>query len=388
MKGSSTTTRYVSSAPPLVPADTAPKQIGEIPRAIRGIEPLQDPSMGGMRYQSPFRYPGAKSGLSAVIAELISSASKSIGQPRLFVEPFAGGASTALRLAGTGAVERILLADIDPLVARFWQVAAADTDWLIDRMWSEPVTLERWDYWRAWRPVRSSDRDIAMKCLFLNRTTFSGILHGRAGPIGGRRQESAFKIDCRFTKKSIERRIRFVGDLYKSNRLVDVWCKDWHTTLANVAEWYPQLLPNQIIAYLDPPYLERSARLYGRSFDVAGGYASRRGQNPAEWIGEAEHYRLAEYLRRKAQYRWLLSYDNHPALTNDFGLYAARRMTPSVDDRDLLNVRTWRISRRLVNLRYTVANNGPAQKEELLITTLPSTTVPINERFRIVAGPK
>jgi hypothetical protein len=66
--------------------------------------------------------------------------------------------------------------------------AAADTDWLIDRMWSEPVTLERWDHWRAWRPARPTDRDIAMKCLFLNRTTFSGILHGRAGPIGGRRQ--------------------------------------------------------------------------------------------------------------------------------------------------------------------------------------------------------
>jgi DNA adenine methylase len=227
-----------------------------------------------------------------------------------------------------------------------------------------------------------------MKCLFLNRTTFSGILHGRAGPIGGRRQDSAFKIDCRFTKGSIERRLKFVGDLYKSNRLVDVWCKDWHTTLADVAEWYPQLLPNQIIAYLDPPYLERSARLYGRSFDVTGGYASRRGQCPAEWIGEAEHYRLAEYLRRKAQYRWLLSYDNHPALTHDFGLYASRRMTPSVGDRDLLNVRAWHISKRLVNLRYTAASNGPAEKEELLITALPPTTVPINERFRILVKSK
>ena len=61
-----------------------------------------------------------------------------------------------MRLAGAGIVDRILLADADPLVTRFWQVAAADTDWLIDRMWDEPVTLDRWDYWRTWTPARAS----------------------------------------------------------------------------------------------------------------------------------------------------------------------------------------------------------------------------------------
>jgi hypothetical protein len=47
------------------------------------------------------------------------------------------------------------------------------------------------------------DRDIAVKCLFLNRTTFSGILHGRAGPMGGRKQQSDYKIDCRFNKDGL-----------------------------------------------------------------------------------------------------------------------------------------------------------------------------------------
>ena len=166
-----------------------------------------------MRYQSPLRYPGAKSGLAPVIADLITESSKSLGRPELFVEPFAGGASAALRLAGAGIVDRILLADADPLVTRFWQVAAADTEWLIGRMWDEPVTLERWDYWRSWSPTRSTDREAALKCLFLNRTTFSGILHGRAGPIGGRRQASPHTIGCRFNKPALETRLRFIGDL-------------------------------------------------------------------------------------------------------------------------------------------------------------------------------
>jgi DNA adenine methylase len=338
-----------------------------------------------MRYLSPLRYPGAKSGLAKIVASLITESSKSLARPQLFVEPFAGGASTALYLAGARVVDRILLADADPLVTRFWQVAAADTDWLIDRMWDEPVTLERWDYWRHWTATHVTDRDIAVKCLFLNRTTFSGILHGRAGPIGGRLQESPYKIDCRFNKAALETRLRFIGDLYAANRLADVWFKDWQATLRDVAEWYPQLLPDRVIAYLDPPYWNKSPRLYSISFDPAGGYAAPMtpsGQN--EWLVGIAHYQLAEYLRRQAQVRWVLSYDNHPDLVSNPGLYSAARMTPGSAESESLGVRAWYISKRLVNLRYSASYNKKyrGEREELLLTTLPPSRVPINECFR------
>ena len=363
----------------------APGHIGASPRSLARPGQLRDEARGGMRYLSPLRYPGAKSGLANVVGDLITESSKSLGRPQLFVEPFAGGASTALRLAGAGIVDRILLADADPLVTRFWQVAAADTEWLIDRMWEEPVTLERWDYWRGWKQTHATDRETAVKCLFLNRTTFSGILHGRAGPIGGRRQESQYKIDCRFNKAALETRLRFVGDLYDANRLVDVWCKHWQATLQDVAEWYPQLLPNRVIAYLDPPYWNKSSRLYITSFDPAGGYAKAitlRGQD--EWLAGLAHYQLAEYLRRGAQVRWVLSYDNHSDLVKDPGLYAAGRMTPNAVEAESLGVRAWHISKRLVNLRYSASftTSHRGKREELLLTTLPPSRVPTNDRFR------
>ncbi|WP_131746676.1 DNA adenine methylase [Frankia sp. Cppng1_Ct_nod] len=369
----------------LAATSSAPAHIVAQPRALAGsVAPLVDPSMATMRYQSPLRYPGAKAGLAPIIIDLVEASTRSLGRPQLFVEPFAGGASASLRLAGASHVDRILLADADPLVARFWQVAAADTDWLIDRMYEEPVTLARWDYWRSWAPRRTDDREIAVKCLFLNRTTFSGILHGRAGPIGGRAQTSEYAIDCRFNKDALERRLRFIGDLYTSNRLVDVWCKDWEDTLADVAEYYPQLLPNRVIAYLDPPYLRKSHKLYGKSFDPAGGYTPKTGATTSGWMSNGwQHLRLAEYLRRRAAYRWILSYDNEPELTSCPALYAANRMTPGREDADICGIRRWRITKRYVHLRYTVSGAAVRSiKAELLLTTLPPSCVPVNDRLR------
>lgn len=91
------------------------------------------------RYQSPLRYPGAKSSLAPVIARVITSAkqSREVQEIKLLVEPFAGGASASLRMIGEGVVDRILLADADPLVTAFWQTAADDTERLIDRMHDE-----------------------------------------------------------------------------------------------------------------------------------------------------------------------------------------------------------------------------------------------------------
>jgi hypothetical protein len=68
----------------------SPEHTGITPRAIASPTKLRDEALGRMRYLSPLRYPGAKSGLATVLAELIIESSKSLGRPQLFVEPFAG----------------------------------------------------------------------------------------------------------------------------------------------------------------------------------------------------------------------------------------------------------------------------------------------------------
>ena len=223
--------------------------------------------------------------------------------------------------------------------------------------------------------------DAAVKALFLNRTSFSGIIHGRAGPIGGRNQSSTYAISARFNLEALAERIEFVGQLYDAGRLLDVWCKDWRVTLDDVASAYKALLPSRVVAYLDPPYLEKSEKLYQRSFDPHGGYAAAP-VDDLHWGDPMMHLRLAEYLRREARFRWVLSYDAHPLLTDDPAMYGSDRMTPDVDAKQLDGVKEWRISKRLVSMRYSATASKRPMKDELLLTTLPPSTVPTNDEFR------
>lgn len=379
----------VAAAPPTTTAE-GPRGL------VTDLLPVDHP-LATARYQSPLRYPGAKSQLAPTIGRLLQSAtmSREVRLIELLVEPFAGGASVSLRMVGAGIVDRVLLADADPLVAAFWQAAAADADDLIDRITDEycryvaeggQTAVGRWDHWRAWTPPPGKAPmdvrlDAAVKALFLNRTSFSGIIHGRAGPIGGRNQSSTYTIGARFNIEALAARIEFVGQLYDSGRLLDVWCKDWRVTLDDVASAYKALLPSRVVAYLDPPYLEKSEKLYQRSFDPHGGYAAAP-VDDLHWGDPLMHLRLAQYLRREARFRWVLSYDAHPSLIDDPAMYGTDRMTPDEDAKQLDGVKEWRISKRLVSMRYSATASKRPTKDELLLTTLPASTVPTDNEFR------
>jgi DNA adenine methylase len=305
---------------------------------------LMDSGLFSHSVVSPLRYPGAKRQLFHALQTIINA---NVPPPRLLVEPFCGGATSGLRLAGTGVVEHVILADADPLLAAFWHVAAFDTSWLVRAMKEEQVTIARWDWWRFACPTNRRDR--ALKCLFLNRTTFSGILHGRAGPIGGRAQASAYKIDCRYGVAGLERRIRAVGDLADTGRLLDVWNCDWRESLRRAAR-FGGLARDEVVVYLDPPYAEKAPKLYEWSFD------------------SSEHAALAMALQDSDGFRWLLSYDDNPVI---HPLYA---------DRSDFTLRT-------VDYRYTAAGSTTrTSKSELLVSNYPD--VPLDLRPPCYVGGK
>lgn len=261
--------------------------------------------------------------------------------PKLLVEPFCGGASVSLGLLEQDAVERVLLADLDPLVSAFWYEATRHGEALVKDMRKLEVSVSEWDRWRNARPRSSRNR--ALKCLFLNRTTFSGILEGRAGPLGGRAQESDYPIDCRFNKDSLADRILNVHRLAKQGRIVDVLSTGWKETLQQ-ARWHAaEHDPKATIFYLDPPYIEKAHRLYGLAFD------------------EREHRLLANRLLG-TRHRWVLSYDAEPLVLD---LY-----------RGLSDVHEYRVVHH-----YTAAGgrSSPVPGREVLFTNLPNDPT-LNER--------
>lgn len=366
----------------LVPDPTPEEWVASLsPRSLPDLVTLEH-AYSSKRYQSPLRYPGAKRGLVPVLADILTRVKNesSIPKVELLLEPFAGGASTSLRLLGTGLVERAVLADADPLVTSFWWVAAAEPKRLIARMneeherWVKPggsKALERWDYWRQWKPEFGTTQatirfETAIRCLFLNRTTFSGILHGGAGPIGGRAQTSQYDIGCRFNPISLAERIDYVGYLYSTGRIADVWCLGWRESMTLAESTYREVAPDSILAYLDPPYIKKSSQLYNRSFGTGGAQATD------VWAGGMDHEILASYLRTEAPIRWLLSYDHHPDLLKSPLLYSRSRMVPEKGS----GAKARTITKRLVALTYTASSSvARAATKELLLTTLPASVM-------------
>jgi DNA adenine methylase len=232
---------------------------------------------------SPLRYPGGKRRLTPYLAATLKANDL---EPDLFVEPFAGGASVALELLATGRVMRIGLAERDPYLAAFWSTVFFDSDWLCKKIDEIDVSLATWE--RLKRGTFTSRRNRALACLFLNRTSFNGTLHARAGPIGGKAQASTYKIDCRFPRERLKRRVRACAAL--SDRVAFIRDVDALDVLRDARR---AANGKTVFFYLDPPFWAKADQLYRFSFTIS------------------DHKRLSTALRYVKE-PYLLSYDPAP----------------------------------------------------------------------------
>ena len=244
---------------------------------------------------SPLRYPGSKRRLVGYIEQAILLNDL---KPKLFIEPFVGGASVALQLMQDDLVEKVILMDIDPLVASFWRTVFFDTDWLIEQIETIDVTLENWYWFKEFVP--ETTRQYALKCLFINRTSFSGIMEGRAGPLGGRQQLSEYKIDCRFPRETLIKRVRQAA-IHK-DRILAIWDCSWDEGLQRIREKQRigSLPDKNLFFYMDPPFFEKADALYRFHFQ------------------QQDHFELRNFLL-KLRDSWILSYDAAPHVETLYG---------------------------------------------------------------------
>lgn len=237
-------------------------------------------------FLSPLRYPGSKRRLAKYVRQALDINGL---KPALYIEPFVGGGSVALQLLQDQMVSSVILMDIDPWVASFWKVLFFDTEWLVEKIRSAQVTLDIWNELKKSDP--QTEREQAWACFFLNRTSFSGILEKKVGPLGGREQASNYKIDCRFSRNHLIERVQQIA-IFK-DRIHAVWCVSWEDGIEQLREEQSQKkLPTEnLFFYFDPPFFEQAESLYRYYFQ------------------ESDHKRLHDDLLILED-KWLLSYDS------------------------------------------------------------------------------
>lgn len=231
-------------------------------------------------FYSPLRYPGGKNKLAKFVKAVIDQNSLRGG---VYLEPYAGGAAIALSLLFSEYVEKIHINDIDKAIYSFWYSVVNSKDELCDKIENVDLCV---DEWKNQRSIYSSSSDIlelGFSAFYLNRVNRSGIITG--GLIGGKNQEGEWKMDVRFNRSDLIRRIekinRYKHRIELSNMDAELFMKEKDSD-----EIEKSLL------FIDPPYYVKGKRaLY------------------ANYYSDGDHKRVSRVIKALKS-RWLLTYDN------------------------------------------------------------------------------
>lgn len=239
------------------------------------------------KYASPLRYPGGKAKLTKKLERIIVH-NGLVGID--YAEPFAGGAGLALSLLLDGYVSHIHLNDLDTAVFAFWVSTLEETSDLCRMIEQTPVNIDQWNYCKniLSNPLQYSLLELGFATFFLNRTNRSGILEG--GIIGGFNQNGKYKMDCRFNKSDLIKRIAQIA-----TRKGDISITRWdgcdfikHTINANQRD---------CLTLLDPPYYSKGHELYLNAFN------------------HAAHLELSRIILNELREPWIVTYDDVPEIS-------------------------------------------------------------------------
>ena len=244
----------------------------------------------------PLRYPGGKSSLLDYIEKFIKSNKICVNT---IIEPYAGSAAISMGLLSKDIISKAYINDSDQMIYAFWKVVMNNNQELIEMVDSAKVNLDTWFNYRKYlvgNPLtKFNEKDVAMAFLFLNRTSYSGIV--KAGPLGGKNQQSEYTIDCRFNKQNLKKKIK---NLEAFSSRVKVLNMDGIQFMNKIIKEN-----DDVFIYADPPYYKVGKSLYNQYFD------------------DNKHIELADYLKQVEEQPWILSYNKEEFI---FNLYSDQKM--------------------------------------------------------------
>ena len=245
-------------------------------------------------FDSPLRYPGGKASIAPFVSQTIKINNLTGCS---YFEPFAGGAGAALSLLREGVVSELHLNDLDPHIASFWRAVLEEPKRFADRIQTIPLTVEEWR--KQWQVCQAGDDgnyfELGFATFYLNRCNRSGIVLG-AAPIGGYAQAGTWKMDARFYRETLAKRILAIGSRRDQIHITNM------DTLDFLVKYLPRGRCSELaFVYLDPPYFANGNRLYMNSYT------------------DQDHRELAWHMETRNDLSWVMSYDD-----SDFikGLYS------------------------------------------------------------------
>jgi DNA adenine methylase len=240
--------------------------------------------MSSRPYPSPLRYPGGKLKVANYVKYLFEVNDLLDGD---YAEPYAGGCSVALSLLFGQYASRIFINDLDPAVYAFWYSVLNETEGLAKLITDAKLdTKERERQQGILQDASSSLLDRGFSTFYLNRTSRSGIILG--GVIGGKDQTGDWKIDARFNKRELIRRIKKIARHRSCIHLSNLDASDFLKTVV------PEMSPRSL-TYLDPPYYDKGQELYANAY------------------GPDDHAAVADQVIGLDK-PWLVSYDDVEAI--------------------------------------------------------------------------
>ena len=237
---------------------------------------------------SPFRYPGGKGFLTDLLRQKVMNLD---GPERAYAEPFCGGAGAAINLLLDGDVQQIHLNDLDPCVYSAWVALVTETDRFVEKLSSVLVTVDEWKKLRQVVKDHSAGYsfEVGFATFFLNRTSRAGIVKG-SGPIGGYEQKGNWKIDARFYRETMIKRIKLISQFRDNIQLSNDTAEEFLDKVDRSDD------AENTFVFIDPPYYEVGSRLY------------------LNGMGETGHSKLAKKLQQGLASNWLMTYDDHPEI--------------------------------------------------------------------------
>lgn len=229
---------------------------------------------------SPLRYPGGKTKLYDYVLKIIKFNGL---EGETYIEPFAGGAGLAIKLLLKNNVKRIVINDYDPAIYSFWQSVLYHTDEFCNMIDNIDISIEQWDNQRNIyiKPQGYSVLEYGFATFFLNRTNVSGIING--GIIGGKSQDGEYKIDARFNRDTLIKKIKAIAEYKDEIHIYNLDAKE--LLKSQYLNKYRKVLIN-----FDPPYVKKGEQLYKNSFT------------------QLDHELLAKEIYR-CKRKWIVTYD-------------------------------------------------------------------------------